>query len=383
MLATVALVGSTAAQAEDFHGFDPQSFAGTPLTAEQLKAMVADAVKATPPKNGSKYVIGFANLERDISFGKLVENGIKAAADAAGVDLVIVDNKLDGPTAIANAHTLVTDKVDFAIEFQTDVSAAPDVMAVFNAAATKVVAIDIPMPGATFFGVNNPKLGYMGGSFLAQASIAKFGDKVKSGYLVIGGLPQSGVVPSIRTAGQKAGFLDSVDGFPVAQILVFDTKNTNEESYKQMQSLLGHIPAGAPIMATAINDQAALGILRAIKEAKREGDAIVVGNGADEAAALASEPTLIGATGSFPERYGNFLLPIVLTSLAGHTLPPAVFMTHTMVTKSNLCKFSATLPCVGAPPVAYEFPQAKFEAYLKTLGGKRELKGYEALIPKA
>ena len=40
-----------------------------------------------------------------------------------------------------------------------------------NDAQTKVIAIDIPMPGATFFGANNPKSGFMGGAYLGQAAI--------------------------------------------------------------------------------------------------------------------------------------------------------------------------------------------------------------------
>jgi ribose transport system substrate-binding protein len=54
--------------------------------------------------------------------------------------------------------------VDYVIEFQTDVNFGPTVMNVFNQDNVKVAAIDIPMTGATFFGANNPKSGFMGGS---------------------------------------------------------------------------------------------------------------------------------------------------------------------------------------------------------------------------
>ena len=77
-------------------------------------------------------------------------------------------------------------------------------MNVFNEDGVKVVAIDIPMPGATFFGANNPKSGYMSGSYLGQAAIAKFGkDKAMEGYFVVGELPQSGAIPKMRTEGRS------------------------------------------------------------------------------------------------------------------------------------------------------------------------------------
>ena len=154
-----------------------------------------------------------------------------------------------------------------------------------NDAGIKVTAIDIPMPGATFFGANNPKSGYMGGVYLGQAAIEKFGaDKVKEGYFILGDLPQSGAVPAMRTGGQRAGFLAAVEGFPEDHVIVIDTKNTLEESFTQTNNVLGRIPAGVPIMATAINDQATTGILRAVKQAGREADLIAVGMGADETA---------------------------------------------------------------------------------------------------
>lgn len=163
---TLAVVMSAAAFAQDFHGFDPTNFDGAMLSAEQLGAMATDATAVTPPRNGSKYVIGFANLQRDITFGVMVEKGIQTNADAAGVDLVIADNRLVGPTALANAQSFVQRNVDYVIEFQTDVNFGPQVMNILNEDGVKVVAIDIPMPGATFFGANNPKSGFMGGSYL-------------------------------------------------------------------------------------------------------------------------------------------------------------------------------------------------------------------------
>jgi ribose transport system substrate-binding protein len=379
-----ACLAASAAYADNFHGFDPQAFDGKMLPADKLQAMVADASKTTAPRNGKHYVFGFANLERDIPFGVFVERGIKANAKAAGINLVVADNRLDGPTALANAQSFSQRNVDFTIEFQTDVNFGPTVMRVFDRAGIKVIAIDIPMPGAVFFGANNPKSGFMGGSYLAEAAIAKFGrDAVKKGYLVIGALPQSGAIPAMRTEGQIAGFKAMVDGFPENHVIEFDTKNTQQESFSQMSNVLGRIPAGVPIMATAINDQATLGIIQATKAAGRAEQLIAVGNGADEAKALATEPQYVAAPGYFPDRYGNYLIPMALEELAGKKLPPAVFMNHVMVTKANICTFHPNLPCNDKGAFQYSFPQEKFLAFLKTLSGKKELQGYEKLIPKS
>ena len=95
-----------------------------------------------------------------------------------------------------------------------------------------------------------------------------------------------------------------------------------------------------------------------------------------------TEPTLVASTGYFPERYGNFLIPMALEQLAGKTVPPAVLMTHYMLTKSNVCNYYPDFKCgTDTPAVTYTFPQDKFAAWLKTLATEPALKGYENLIP--
>jgi len=377
-----ALMSCSAAAAEDFHGYDPAAFDGVQLPADTLKAMAADAMKAAPPKNGKTYVIGFANLQRDIPFCALVEQGIKENAKAAGVELVVADNHLDGATALANAESFISRNVDFVIEFQTDANFGATIMQKMNDAGIKVAAIDIPMPGAIFFGVNNPRAGFMGGSYLAQAAIAKFGaDKVGQGYFIEGELPQSGPIAGMRTHGQVAGFLASAPGFDPKHVLKFDSKNTLEESFTQTNSLMGKIPPGVPVMGTAINDQATTGILRAIKQNGREADAIVVGLGADEKDTLANEPDFVASVGSFPERYGNSLLPIAFATLAGKPLPPAVLINHVMVTKQRICKYYPDYKCAAGPALDYKFPQSEFVAYLASLKTDPSLNDVRNLVP--
>jgi ribose transport system substrate-binding protein len=185
----------------------------------------------------------------------------------------------------------------------------------------------------------------------------------------------------MRTDGELDGFVDTVKDFPADHVIQIDTKNTLQESFAQMSNVLGRIPPGAPIMITAINDQSVIGMLRAVRGAGRADQAIAVGMGADEVQALATDDRLVAATGSFPERYGNFLIPMALSALAGKALPPAVFVHHQIVTKANLCHFAPRFPCAGQEAFEYVFPQAAFEAYLASLRQRPELKDYAALIP--
>lgn len=378
-----AILFSGAAGAADFHGYDPDTFDGKMLSEQQLQAMVADAMTNTPPRNGENYVIGFANLQRDIPFCVLVEDGIKANAEAAGIELVVADNHLDGATALTNAASFINRDVDFVIEFQTDANFGATIMQKMESAGIKVVAIDIPMTGALFFGVNNARAGFMGGSYLAQAALKKYGEeKVKNGYFIEGELPQSGPIPAMRTGGQVAGFMASVPGFDPSHVLTFDSKNTLEESFTRTNSLLAKIPEDALIMGTAINDQAATGILRAVKQAGREGDVVVVGLGADEKDTLKNEPAFVASVGSFPERYGNALIPIALSTLAEQTVPDAVLINHVMVTKQNLCNYYEDYACSETEALDYNFPAEAFSVHLSSLRSDPSLQDVQNLIPE-
>lgn len=378
----VALAFAVApAVAADFHGFDPATHDGTMFEAGDLMAMVKAAMEVTPPRNGETYVIGFANLQRDIPFCALVEQGILENAKAAGIEVVVADNRLDGATALANAESFITRNVDLVIEFQTDAEFGAVIMNKLNQADIPVIAIDIPMPGAAFYGVNNPRAGFMGGSYLAQAAVARHGmEAVMNGYFIEGELPQSGPIPAMRTGGQVAGFRAALPDFPKDQILTFDSKNTLEESFTQTNNLPSRIPEGAVIMGTAINDQAATGILRAAQQDGRE-MITIVGLGADEAETLATEDDFVAAVGSFPERYGNALIPMSLATLAGVELPDAVLINHQMVTPANLCEFNANFECADVEVIDYTFPEEGFLAHLEALRSDPSLADVQNLIP--
>jgi ribose transport system substrate-binding protein len=283
---------------------------------------------------------------------------------------------------MANAESFARRRADFVIEFQTDVNFGPAVMQHFDRKMIGVVAIDIPMPGATFFGANNPRSGFMGGSYLAQAAKGRFGERaLKEGYLVVGELPQSGVIPAMRTEGQIAGFLASLPDFSLDRIIRIDTKNTLQYSFQQMGNALGRIPLGAPILITAINDQSVSGMLRAVQQKGREADVLVVGNGADEQETMVGEEAFVASVAYFPERYGNYLIPIALMRLAGHSVPQAVAVRHVMITPANICEFYPEYECEDAPGFDYVFPQKAFVQHLAMLKDDPALADYRQLIP--
>src|SRR5271157_2257219 len=117
---------------------------------------------------------GFAAQSAEMPFSVAVTQSIVAAAAASGVELLMLDNRYDPDVAIQNAHEMVAKRVDLAIEFQTEEAVAPRVAHIFKKADIPLVAIDVPHPNATYFGVDNFDVGYEAGALLAQHAQRKW-----------------------------------------------------------------------------------------------------------------------------------------------------------------------------------------------------------------
>ena len=99
--------------------------------------------------------LGYAAQGTDYQFSKDVSTGLQRAATAQGIELICVDNRYNAKISQRNADVLVREKVDLVIEFQTDEHVAPIVAAKYREANIPLIAIEIPHPGATYFGANN------------------------------------------------------------------------------------------------------------------------------------------------------------------------------------------------------------------------------------
>ncbi len=290
------------------------------------------------------YTIGFANLTEDIVFTQLVRESIVSVAEGLGnVEIVLADNKLDGATALSNTENFITQQVDGIIHFQTDEAFGNVIMARARSADIPVMAIDIPMPGAVFFGADNYNAGRLAGEAL--------GDWVNTNWegaadaMLVLELPQSGPIPAARMQGMLDGFQDTVTTqLSEDQIYRLDSKNTQEESFRVVGDTLPSIPDATKIVAITINDGTALGTIAAAEAAGRRDQIIVAGQGADPSGQeemVKEDSRYLGATGYFAERYGDKLLPAMIDILECRPVAPAIYQDHVFITKENLCEFYA------------------------------------------
>ncbi|HVN53371.1 MAG TPA: substrate-binding domain-containing protein [Anaerolineaceae bacterium] len=284
-------------------------------------------------KEDRHFRIGFANLGENMPFAVDVRRGVERAAQAAGnIDLVLADNQLDGQVALKVAERMAAQNLDLMIEYQIDEQAGNRIMAIFQDAGIPVISVDIPMIGATFFGVDNYRAGYLAGVALGSWVHEQWNGQFD--HLIILEEPRAGAVPATRLRSQLEGFESIVGPMEDGKRLVMNSGNTREISEQAMTTALKKLPKLQRLVVLCFNDDAAIGALEAARNLGREQDIVIVGQGADRR--VREELThpssrIIGSTAYSPEKYGERLIPLALRILRGDPVPPAVYMEHTFI----------------------------------------------------
>ena len=282
------------------------------------------------------YRLGYAAQGTDYQFSKEISNGLQRAAAAQGIELICVDNRYSPKIAQRNADVLVREKVDLVIEFQTDEHVAPIVAAKYRAANIPLIALEIPHPGATYFGANNYEAGMIGGRHLGRW--ARQQRCAEADEIVLITLDRAGSLPRMRLTGMLVGMKEVHPALELCHVTYLDGDGKLGESFEAMRRHLRTCRARR-ILVGAINDPSALGTLRAMQEAGRVDTCVIMGqNASPEGRMELRQPgtRLIGSVAYFPEKYGAEILTVALDILNRRAVPPAVFVKHQLVTPDNV-----------------------------------------------
>lgn len=298
-----------------------------------------------PPNGNSmqteKIRIGFANLSENTSFSRDVRRGLERAAQSnQQIELILADNQLDPQIALKVADQLITQNIDLAIEYQIDEMTGNLIAHKYQQAQIPVIAVDIPMVGAIYFGVNNYEAGQMAGIELGKAIQSKWNGQLD--HIIVLEQQRAGSLPAMRIQGQIDGLRNVVADQVADKIVTVDSDNTSEGSYHAMKAVFEQLDAQSRVGIICFNDDAAMGTLYAAREANFEDHILLVGQGADRR--LRSEmrrpnSPIVGATAYRPEEYGEYLIKIALEILMGKQVTPAIYMRHDFITPGNVDTF--------------------------------------------
>lgn len=327
LFATVALVAAACT--------NPAASPSAPASAAVTDAPATDAPPTDAPSAAAdKFKIGYISLGDSVPFVKLVSDGIKEAAEAAGQELLFCDSEIDAAKALACAQNLKVQGAQGVLNFQVFQDSSPEICTAYGGVPT--IAIDIVQPPCqiAFMGADNREAGRLAGAEMGKYAKANWDCDITA-YVSLESTA-AGAANTDRMGGFRDGFKESCP-IPAEKERILDGADRTDPALTQVTDLLGALP-GDRIVVVAINEDGILGAIGAANTLGRQKDLYYAGQGADPSAwkEIACNPNYIGTVAYFPERYGTLLIPNMVKALQGETIPTEIFTEHQVINSQNI-----------------------------------------------
>ena len=283
-----------------------------------------------------RYRFGFGAQSSEFAFSRTLAQSLLHAGQAARVELIVANNRYSRRIALKNADYFVREKMDLVIEFQTFTDVAPLIASKYHDAGIPMIAVEIPHPGATYYGADSYRAGQIGGRYLGKWAKKHWGGRVDEVLM----LEQSaaGALPQSRLTGTLDGILEVLPHVAHSRVVHVEGHG---QFHASLAAVRKHIKSCASqrTLIGAVNDPSAIGALRAFEEAGRGDDCAAVSQNASEEARdemRRPDTRLIGSVAYFPENYGPEIISLALDILHHKPVPPAVFTRHHLITPDNV-----------------------------------------------
>ncbi len=214
-----------------------------------------------------RFRIGFATRGVDTPFSRSVTESVQRAAEEAGMEIITVSSHRSPRAALRNVDTLVREAVKLVIEFQSHERLASLISSRFLSAGIPVIAIEIPHPGATFYGANNYQAGLIGGRALGRWINAHWKGRLE--HIVLLEEEAAGPLAKLRVEGMLAGLRHILPESESAHTSEIDGHGSLEKAFEAVRRHLRLAPARLTAVLAG-NDPMALGAIRACEEAGRQ-----------------------------------------------------------------------------------------------------------------
>ncbi|NMR19215.1 substrate-binding domain-containing protein [Cellulomonas fimi] len=285
-----------------------------------------DTVAGTPADGGGDARILLAVSTLANPFFIEMRDGAQEAADAAGVELVVVDAQDDPATQSNQLADALSQNFDIVVLNATDSEAVAPAVKRLNEAEVPVILVDREVNGAeaeTYVASDNVELGRLGGEALVEA----IGGEGKVAVLRgISGLPSS----NERFEGFNTA-VDAAEGVEVVAAQVADYDRAR--GLDVMSNILQANPDIVGVFAE--NDEMALGAIQALGP-RAGNDVFVVGiDGTPDALAAIKEGTMYATIAQQAGELGKAGVDQALAVLDGEDLPETTVVDVKTVTADS------------------------------------------------
>jgi ribose transport system substrate-binding protein len=247
--------------------------------------------------------IGFTVWTLGDAFSVDLQNGVIKAGEKAGVKVLAYNN--DGGKEVDNSRTMISQGVDGAIMCYWDPNLAKTSISLLRDKGIPILAVDVPMPGTAFLGVENYRVGTQGGEYAAKWIKDNWGGSID--LLVNVNSPTEGELVAQRFQGQEDALIKAT-GYAKNKIEYADGGGYADGALQVARPILAKHPDAKKIAFIVENDPCAIGIITALEESGKAKNAIIVTQGVQSDTRplikSGSSPVKAGVA-YFPENYGD------------------------------------------------------------------------------
>lgn len=271
-----------------------------------------------------KAVVGLSVSTLNNPFFVDLRDGAKAAADANGLELVVMDAQNDASKQLANIENLIQQKVSVIIVNPVDSKAIVPAIEAANKANIPVITVDRGAAGgAVVSAIASDNVA--GGKMAGQLVVDKLGGKGK--------VVELEGIPGTSAANDRGkGFNEAIKA--AAGISVVAKQPADFDRAKGMKVMENILQANPEINAVfAHNDEMALGALEALKAANRSNVMVVGFDATADAVKAVNEGALAATVAQKPKEMGKVSIETAKKVIAKETVPAAIPVSLELVVK--------------------------------------------------
>jgi ribose transport system substrate-binding protein len=203
--------------------------------------------------------------------------------------------------------------------------------------------VEIPIPSVPLIGLNNWKVAVMAGDYASTRIKSRWGSSQAIDLVLLMQMPVYGDLNMLRTEGFADALIDEFGDDIQSKIVRADCgMGKIEEAEKAMSRILEDHPQARRMVITAINEELVQGVINSLKGMNRwnREELVLVTYGCDTLGQEQLRHGLIDATvASFPEHYGEYVIPAVCSLLAQEPVPGYTYVRNEFITKDNIDEY--------------------------------------------
>lgn len=271
-----------------------------------------------------KTVVGFSVSTLNNPFFVDVRDGAKEAADAAGMELVIMDAQNDASKQMSAIENMIQQKVSVIIVNPVDSKAVVPAIEAANQAGIPVITVDRGADGGTVV-ANIASDNVAGGRMAGQLILDKLGGK--------GNVVELEGVPGTSAANDRGkGFNEAMQ--TASGVTIVAKQPADFDRAKGMKVMENILQSNQEVQAVfAHNDEMALGAVEAIQAANR-GSVIVVGFDATaDAVSAVKDGALLATVAQQPKEMGKASVETAKKILANEAVDTFIPVKLELITK--------------------------------------------------